>query len=87
MTGSAPRHLVVSGDGLVTCPGGTQRPYGDCYGCAALQGTLEGADLVMLCGHGAPAPPFHLRQDRLVALVMDRPPLGVGVGSRVPDER
>lgn len=56
MTGSAPHHFAVRADGLVPCPRGSARPYADCYACASLQGTLEGADLVMLCGHGAPAP-------------------------------
>jgi hypothetical protein len=67
VTGSAPRHLVVRVDGLVLCPEGS-RAYQDCFRCPALQGTLEGAELVMLCGHGAPAPPL-----RFAAVTMDRP--------------
>jgi len=58
MIGSAPRHLVVRHDGLVACPGGGVQPYGDCFACPALQGTLDGMGLVMLCGHGVTAPPL-----------------------------
>jgi hypothetical protein len=67
VTGSAPRHLAVRVDGSVSCPEGT-RSHRDCFTCPALQGTLEDADLVVLCGHGAPAPPL-----RFAAVTMDQP--------------
>ena len=77
MIGSAPRHLVVRDGGLVLCPGGGTQPYGDCFACPALQGTLEGMDLVMLCGHGVPAPPL-----RFAAVAMGDP--GPGTRTRGP---
>jgi hypothetical protein len=73
VTGSAPRHLAVRDDGRVPCPDGTMRQYRDCYACPSLQGTLEGEDLVVLCGHGAPLPPL-----RFSPVTMDRPPVVAG---------
>lgn len=52
---AAPAHIGVEG-GRVSCPLRGRVALDACRRCAFLQGTLDGPDVVILCGFGRGAP-------------------------------